>query len=102
MVNGLPKTNLLKRINGKILFDMTKMYSEEKIIDSVKLSQISAEVLLVYGDKDAIKLEHGIEMYNTIPGSRFCVLPNTPHEVFRENPELINKIAIEFLMKVAN
>jgi len=86
----------------KYIADMSKMYSQEKIIDSVKLSQISAKVLLVYGDKDLIKLEHGLEMYQTIPGSEFCVLPNTPHEVFRDNPELINKIGIEFLTKSEN
>ena len=67
-----------------------------KIIDSTKLSQINAKVLLVYGDKEIIKLEHGIKMYHTIPGSEFCILPNTPHEVFRDNPELINKIGIDF------
>jgi len=83
----------------KYIVDMSKMYSQEEIIDSVKLSQINAKVLLVYGDKDVIKLEHGLEMYQTIPGSEFCILPNTPHEVFRDNPELINKIGIEFLTK---
>ena len=81
----------------KYINDMLKMYSSEVIIDSVKLLQIKAKVLLVYGDKDVIELEHGIEMYRTIPGSRFCVLPNTPHEVFSKSPNLINKIAIEFL-----
>ena len=83
----------------KYIVDMSKMYSQEEIIDSVKLSQINAKVLLVYGDKDVIKLEHGLEMYHTISGSEFCILPNTPHEVFRDSPELINKIAIEFLTK---
>ncbi len=81
----------------KYINDMIKMYSNEVIIDSVNLSKIKAKVLLVYGDKDLIKLEHGIEIYRTIPGSRFCVLPNTPHEVFSKNPGLINKIGIEFL-----
>ncbi len=83
----------------KYIVDMSKMYSQEEIIDSVKLSQINAKVLLVYGDKDVIKLEHGLEMYHTISGSEFCILPNTPHEVFRDSPELINKIGIEFLTK---
>lgn len=83
----------------KYIIDMAKMYSKEEILDSLALSRISAKVLLVYGDRDLIKLEHGIEIYNTIPGSRFCVLPDTPHEVFMANPELINKIVIEFLTK---
>jgi len=83
----------------KYISDMTTMYSKEEIIEKEKLSQLSAKVLLVLGDRDVVLLEHGIELFRTIPGSLFCVLPNTPHEVFRENPDLINKIAIDFLTK---
>ena len=83
----------------KYITDMTRMYSENVLIPEQTLSSIKAEVLFVFGDRDVIKLEHGIELYRTIDGSRFCVLPNTPHEVFSENPELISKIGIEFLTK---
>lgn len=83
----------------KYITDMTRMYSENVLIPEQTLSSINAEVLFVFGDRDVIKLEHGIELYRTIDGSRFCVLPNTPHEVFSENPELISKIGIEFLTK---
>jgi len=81
----------------KYVSDMTAMYSKEEVIEKEKLSQLRAKVLVVLGDRDVVKLEHGLEMYRTIPGSLFCVLPDTPHEVFSENPDLINKIGIEFL-----
>jgi pimeloyl-ACP methyl ester carboxylesterase len=81
----------------KYVTDMTVMYSDSIIITNDILAKIKAKVLLVYGDRDVIKLEHGIELYQTIGGSRFCVLPDTPHEVFMEKPELINNIGIEFL-----
>lgn len=83
----------------KYIKDMARMYSKNVLIPEQTLSNISAEVLFVFGDRDVIKLEHGIELYRTITGSSFCVLPNTPHEVFSENPELISKIGIEFLTK---
>jgi len=83
----------------KYITDMTRMYSENVLIEEQTLSNIDAKVLLVYGDRDVIKLEHAIELYRSIAGSQFCVLPNTPHEVFSESPELISKIGIEFLTK---
>ena len=83
----------------KFITDMTRMYSENVLIDEQTLSNIDAKVLLVYGDRDVIKLEHAIEIYRSIAGSQFCILPNTPHEVFSESPELISKIGIEFLTK---
>ena len=83
----------------KYITDMTRMYSENVLIDEQTLSNIVAKVLLVYGDRDVIKLEHAIELYRSIAESQFCVLPNTPHEVFSERPELISKIGIEFLTK---
>ena len=83
----------------KYITDMTNMYSKNVLITDQILSNISAEVLLVFGDKDVIKLEHGIELFQKIPGSKFCVLPNTPHEVFSVSPDLISYIGIEFLTK---
>ena len=81
----------------KCITDMTRMYSKDVLITDQILSNISTEVLLVFGDRDVIKLEHGIELFRKIVGSKLCVLPNTPHEVFSESPELISIIGIEFL-----
>ena len=81
----------------KFITDMTKMYSNETLITDSILSNIKAKVLLVFGDRDVVKLEHGIEMYQKISGSQLCILPNTPHEVFSANPDLICDIGIKFL-----
>ena len=81
----------------KFITDITKMYSQDTLITDQTLSNIKAKTLLVFGDRDAIKLEHGIELYQKISGSQLCILPNTPHEVFSESPELISDIGIDFL-----
>lgn len=83
----------------KFVNDMTGMYSGEEIISNEQLSGIGSSVMLVFGDQDVIKLEHGLEMYRAIPGSRLCILPNTPHEVFSTKPEMIIKIGIEFFQE---
>jgi len=88
------KDNWKKYIN-----DMKKMYAKGEIISPDILSQIKSEVMIVFGDRDVIKLEHGLEIYRAIKESQFCILPATPHEVFSVKPKLINLISIEFFNK---
>jgi pimeloyl-ACP methyl ester carboxylesterase len=83
----------------KFILDSQKMWLEEVVISDSELGEIKGRALIVLGDRDMITLEHGIHMFRTIKGSEFCVLPNTPHEVFFANPDLINLIAIDFLSK---
>jgi pimeloyl-ACP methyl ester carboxylesterase len=71
------------------------VYEKEYFPNSV-YGSINIPVLIVLGDRDMISIEHGLEMYRLIKNSRYCVLPNTTHEVFAERPDLINKIAIDF------
>lgn len=81
------------------ILDVKKMWSEKVMVPIEKVKKIRSRFLIVLGDRDMITIEHGIEMYNSITGSEFLVLPNTSHDVFNEQPELVNKIAIEFLTK---
>lgn len=83
----------------KFITDLLKMYSAEVLISEQTLSNIRAKVLLVFGDRDLVKLEHGIELYHTISGSELCILPDTPHEVFSASPELFSTIGLEFLTR---
>ncbi len=83
----------------KIINDRIIMWHEEYYFPKTLFSQIHIPVMLVFGDRDIIKLEHGLEMHRLIKGSEFCVLPNTTHAVFNERPELINKIALDFFSR---
>jgi len=80
----------------KMLFDLNKMWRKEIYFSPTVLEGLRIPVMIVLGDRDAVTLEHGIEMHRLINGSQFCVLPNTSHAVFRERPELINALAITF------
>ena len=80
----------------KIVNDRIKMWSQEIYFSPQYLQQIKVPVMLVIGDRDAVTLEHGIEMHRLITNSQFCVLPNTTHHVFAEKPQLINELAIDF------
>jgi len=83
----------------KMLFDLNKMWRKEIYFSPTVLEGLRIPVMIVLGDRDAVTLEHGIEMHRLIKGSQFCVLPNTSHAVFRERPELINEMAITFFSK---
>ena len=83
----------------KMFIDLNKMWKQTTYFPVSVLEGISIPVMLVLGDKDAVTLEHGIEMYHLIKGSQFCVLPNTTHRIFHERPALISEIAIDFFRK---
>lgn len=75
------------------------MWMQNVWIPKSKLKNIKSRILILYGDRDEfIPLEHGIEIYNLIPGSELCILPNTYHNVYR-NAELSNNIVRNFLAR---
>ena len=62
------------------------------------LATIKAPTLILTGDRDGfIRLNHTIELYESIPNSQLCVIPGATHGVPSEKPELLNKIIKEFL-----
>jgi pimeloyl-ACP methyl ester carboxylesterase len=83
----------------KLLIDLNKMWHQEIYFSREVLEGLKIPVMIVLGDRDAVTLEHGIEMHRLAKGSQLCILPNTTHAVFDERPELINEIAINFFTK---
>jgi pimeloyl-ACP methyl ester carboxylesterase len=80
----------------KMLIDINKMWHQEIYFSPDFLTSIKIPVMIVLGDRDAVTLEHSIEMHRLIKNSQLCVLPNTSHAVFDERADLINEIAIGF------
>jgi pimeloyl-ACP methyl ester carboxylesterase len=86
----------------KMLMDLNKMWRQEIYFSPVFLERLKIPVMLVLGDRDAVTLEHGIEMHRLIKGSQFCVLPNTSHAVFHERPKLVTELAVIFFKGSVN
>jgi pimeloyl-ACP methyl ester carboxylesterase len=61
------------------------------------LSKIEQPVLVISGDRDAITLEHTLQIYQTLPKAELCVLPGTDHLTFAGRPEWLNPIITDFL-----
>jgi pimeloyl-ACP methyl ester carboxylesterase len=89
---------LTPKKDWKILVDnMNRMVYAKEYFPTSTYERINIPVMIVLGDRDMISIEHGQEMYRLIKNSQYCVLPNTTHEVFAERPDLISKIAFDFL-----
>jgi pimeloyl-ACP methyl ester carboxylesterase len=68
-------------------------------IPFAKLKKISAPTLVMAGDRDAIREEHTIKIFQNIPNSQLCILPGTTHYVADEKPHLFRAVLYDFFDK---
>ncbi|MFC0781166.1 alpha/beta fold hydrolase [Flavobacterium sp. HJSW_4] len=66
-------------------------------IPSKDLSKIKAKVLVIGGDKDIIRNEHTVEIFENIPKAQLCIMPGETHFAPASSPEVFNAIANKFL-----
>jgi len=63
------------------------------------LAKIKAYVLIMAGDKDIIREQHTVELYQNIPNAQLCIMPGETHFTPSRNPMLFNEIAHNFIAK---
>ncbi|MGH8231720.1 MAG: alpha/beta fold hydrolase [Steroidobacteraceae bacterium] len=61
------------------------------------LSKVEQPVLVISGDRDAIRLEHTLQIFHALPLAELCVLPGTDHLTFSGRSEWLNPIISSFL-----
>jgi pimeloyl-ACP methyl ester carboxylesterase len=61
------------------------------------LAKIAQPVLVISGDRDAIRLEHTLEIFHALPKAELCVLPGTDHATFSGRADWLNPIISSFL-----
>lgn len=76
-----------------------RLMVEHPHIDYAQLAKISAPVMILSGDRDAVLLEHSIRIFKAIPNSNLCVLPATTHFVGSEKSSLMTYWLNEFFLK---
>jgi len=64
-----------------------------------ELSKIKAPILMMSGDRDVIRPEHILKMYQSIPNSQLCILPGTTHGGAWEKKDLFLTIMNDFFNK---
>jgi pimeloyl-ACP methyl ester carboxylesterase len=64
-----------------------------------RLKDIKAPVLVMSGDRDAIRLEHTIKIFQSIPNAQLCIVPGATHFFSNEKPQLFNTLITDFFEK---
>lgn len=77
----------------------TKLMVDHPNISNEQLAQIRAPVMLMAGDRDAIRHGHTLQLFESIPNSQLCILPGSTHFVVREKPHLFQAILADFFEK---
>ncbi|MDW8849630.1 alpha/beta hydrolase [Flavobacterium sp. MMLR14_040] len=81
--------NLQKQLAG-LLVDQPNIATKD-------LSKIKAKVLIIAGDKDIIKNEHSVEIFENVPKAQLCIMPGETHFAPASSPEVFNALANKFL-----
>ncbi len=63
---------------------MRRMWTVEPNFTREQLASVTAQTLVVAGDRDAIEPEHTVAMFRAIPEAQLCVIPNAGHGVLPE------------------
>lgn len=78
---------------------LTQMMIDQPNISYADLGKISCPVLVMAGDRDMIKAEHTLKIYQSIPGASLCIFPDSNHGVCQQHPDLFNATVLTFLSK---
>lgn len=93
----IKKGDKTKNWKKELLFD--NLLANQPNISHTELQKITAPVLLIIGDRDIIRNEHAVEVFNNIPKSQLCIMPGTNHGAPRNHSEIFNEISENFLLK---
>lgn len=87
---------LATNFNTKRLYSLLAYHPH---ITEKDLHKIKCPVLIMSGDRDAIRLEHSINIFNNIKNSNFFVMPGASHFGSYQKPDLFNLVLLDFLNK---
>lgn len=68
-------------------------------IDPEALQQIQIPVLVMCGDRDMIKIEHTVLIYQHIPKAQLDIFPGSTHFIPQESPGFFNNSVMRFFTK---
>jgi pimeloyl-ACP methyl ester carboxylesterase len=80
-----------------LLLQQCNLLLNQPNISHKELKKIKAPVLIIAGDRDIIKNEHSVEMFNNIPRAQLCIMPGATHSAPEKIPEIFNEIVNRFL-----
>ena len=76
---------------------IARMAAEEPALERSALGTIQCRTLVMAADDDIMRLDHILEMYDTIGDAELAIVPGTSHFLIQEKPALCNAIILDFL-----
>jgi pimeloyl-ACP methyl ester carboxylesterase len=64
-----------------------------------KLNTISAQIMIMSGDRDQIPISHTLDIYKNIPNSNLCIIPGATHGAAWQKTKLFHEILTDFFEK---
>ena len=89
MLNG--ETSKERKLNKLMHYEPNIAYSE--------LSKIKCPILIMAGDRDVIRPEHTLKLFQSIPNSQMAIIPGATHGAAWGRKELFLQIAFDFFEK---
>lgn len=79
-----------------ILSKQFRLLVDQPNIPVTDLENIKSTVLIMAGDRDAIRNKHTLEIFEHIPNAMLCILPGTTHFVYRDRKKWFTEILYDF------
>ena len=76
---------------------LAREHQIEPTLSTEDLATIPCRTLVMLGDDDEVRLEHGIDLYRALHDAELAVVPGTSHGLLVEKPDLCNAMILNFL-----
>ena len=91
-----------KSKNWQVIYQRMALMDDQPNITLTNLQKIKSPVLITAGDKDAIKEEHSVLIYQNIPKSQLWIIPGGTHFAPIRQADLFNETVNKFLREPFN
>lgn len=78
---------------------MLDLLGNQPHIPQDHLGRIQAPTLVMSGDKDVIREEHTLKIYQSIPKAHLCIFPGATHVIPIEDPNVFNQTVFRFFQQ---
>ena len=82
--------------NDSVLSKQFRLLVDQPHIPDTDLQKIKCSVLVMAGDRDAIRNRHTLEIFENIPNAELCILPATTHFVYYDRKQWFTEILYDF------
>lgn len=74
-----------------------RMHREEPDLAPADLAGVTAPTLVMVADRDEVRIEHTLALFDGLPEAQLAIVPGTTHGLLADKPELCNTMIAEFL-----